>query len=74
MERQQNDCLSNKENQSSPDVLHKETMKIIQITDDTQCIPVKVTICETKSSETDENISCDEKKKQKQRSSENDCP
>lgn len=64
MERQQNDisCLSNKENQSSPDVLHKETMKIIQITDDTQCIPVKVTICETKSSETDDNISCDEKK------------
>lgn len=64
MERQQNDisCLSNKENQSSPDVLHKEAMKIIQITDDTQCIPVKVTICETKSSETDENISCDEKK------------
>lgn len=64
MERQQNDisCLSNKENQSSPDVPHTETMKTIQITDDTQCIPVKVTICETKSSETDENISCDEKK------------
>lgn len=30
-------------------------------TDDSQCPPVGMTACETKSSETDENISCDEK-------------
>lgn len=75
METQQDDicCLNNEESQSSPDVLCAETGKTIQIRVDSQCIPVEMTICETKSSETDENISC-KKKNKKQRGGENDCP
>lgn len=59
METQQEDfcCLSNEEYQSSPDVLCTETRKNIQITEDSRCPPVEMTVCDTKSNETDANTS-----------------